>query len=481
VEAAWPEAEFIVGNPPFLGTKKLIGELGANYAETIRSIFDGRVSRFSDLVCWWFEKARAQIASGKAERAGLVATNSIRGGKNRIALERVATDLSIFEAWSDEPWVVEGAAVRVSIICFAETKEPKMLDGTAVASINSDLTAGTNLPLAKRLGENHGTSFVGTVKAGKFDVPGDLARSWLRAPINPNGRPNSDVVRPWYNTLDVVREQRDSWVVDFDETPKMDAAFYGDPFQHVTREVKPKREKVRRKTYREHWWQFAEPCTAMKQAVARTGSRYVATPTVAKHRVFVWLASGIQADHQLVAIARDDDTVFGILHSRFHEAWSLRLGTSLEDRPRYTPTTTFETYPFPEGLTPNIPATSYADDPRAQRVAAAATTLDEKRRAWLNPANLVDIVPEIVPTAAPGEAPVKYPDRIVPKSDEAAAALKKRTLTKLYNERPQWLQDLHDTLDRAVAAAYGWPEDISTEAALERLLALNLERSAGGR
>ena len=155
-----------------------------------------------------------------------------------------------------------------------------------------------------------------------------------------------------------------------------------------------------------------------------------------------------------MVIARDDDTIFGVLHSSLSRAWSLRLGSWLGvgNDPRYTPTTTFETFPFPEGLTPNIPAADYADDPRAQRIAAAAKRLDELRRAWLNPPDLVDIVPEITPTAAPGEAPRRYPDRIVPKTVEAAVKLKERTLTNLYNQRPRWLADAHDALDRAVAA-----------------------------
>lgn len=171
-----------------------------------------------------------------------------------------------------------------------------------------------------------------------------------------------------------------------------------------------------------------------------------------------------------MAIARDDDTTFGVLHSRFHEAWSLRLGTWLGvgNDPRYTPTTTFETFPFPAGLTPDIPAADYAADPRAMRIAEAARELDAARRAWLNPPDLIDIVPEVVPG---------YPDRILPKDEQAAAKLKERTLTNLYNQRPQWLANAHEKLDRAVAAAYGWPEDISTEDALAKLLALNLERA----
>jgi type II restriction/modification system DNA methylase subunit YeeA len=178
-------------------------------------------------------------------------------------------------------------------------------------------------------------------------------------------------------------------------------------------------------------------------------------------------------ENTVIVVARDDDTSFGILHSRFHEAWSLRLGTWLGvgNDPRYTPTTTFETFPFPEGLTPNIPAKDYADDPRAIAIAKAAKYLDEKRNAWLNPPDLIDIVPEVVPG---------YPDRILPKTEAAAVELKKRTLTNLYNARPQWLVDAHRDLDAAVAAAYGWPVDISEEDALAKLLELNLARAAAG-
>jgi type II restriction/modification system DNA methylase subunit YeeA len=173
-------------------------------------------------------------------------------------------------------------------------------------------------------------------------------------------------------------------------------------------------------------------------------------------------------------VARDDDATFGILHSRYHETWSLRLGGwhGVGNDPQYTPTLGFQTFPFPEGLTPNIPATDYADDPRAQRIAAAAKRLDQLRQAWLNPSDLVRIEPEVVPG---------YPDRILPKDEQAAAVLKTRTLTNLYNERPAWLDNAHAELDRAVAAAYGWPEDISTDDALAKLLALNLQRAAAGR
>jgi type II restriction/modification system DNA methylase subunit YeeA len=320
---------------------------------------------------------------------------------------------------------------------------------------------------------------MGDTKGGAFNIDGELARTWLTEPLNPNGRPNSDVLSPWFNGLDITRRPRGMWIVDFGwRMSEGEASFYQAPFAHVLERVKPDRSANRRAVYRNSWWRHVEPRPAMWAAL-RQGSRYIGTARVAKHRLFAWLELGACSDSQIIVIARDDDATFGILHSRFHEAWSLRLGTWLGvgNDPRYTPTTTFETFPFPEGLTPNIPAQDYAADPRAIRVAAAAKGLDDLRRAWLNPPDLADIVPEIVPTAAPGEAPQRYPNRIAPKTAEAAAKLKARTLTNLYNERPRWLADAHDALDRAVAAAYGWPEDISTGDALAKLLGLNLNRA----
>ncbi len=293
---------------------------------------------------------------------------------------------------------------------------------------------------------------MGDTKGGAFDVPGELARAWLEEPLNPNGESNSRVLKPWVNGLDLTRRPRDMWIIDFGWTiSDGKAALFQSPFSYVLEKVKPERSKNRRNSYRLNWWRHVEPRPAMWKAFEEV-DRYIVTPTVAKHRLFGWLKAPTCPDHQLIAIARDDDTTFGILHSRFHEAWSLRLGTWLGvgNDPRYTPTTTFETFPFPEGLTPNIPAKDYADGPRAIRIAEAAKQLDEFRRAWLNPADLVRIEPEVVPG---------YPERVLAKDAHAAAILAKRTLTNLYNERPQWLADAHDALDRAVAAAYGWPED----------------------
>jgi type II restriction/modification system DNA methylase subunit YeeA len=246
-----------------------------------------------------------------------------------------------------------------------------------------------------------------------------------------------------------------------------DASLFERPFGYALAEIQPIRAKNKRPLYASRWWQHVEPRQGMWKALAGC-SRYIVTVRHAKYRLFRWFDVRVVPDSALIAIARSDDITFGVLHSRFHELWSLALGTSLEDRPRYTPSTTFETFPFPSGLTPDVPAADYASEPRAIAIADAAKRLNELRENWLNPSDLVRREPEIVPG---------YPDRVLPVSDEAAAELKKRTLTNLYNERPAWLDHAHRALDAAVAAAYGWPADLADDEILASLFALNQERA----
>jgi type II restriction/modification system DNA methylase subunit YeeA len=481
-QADWPNADFIIGNPPFLGGKKLRAGLGDAYVETLFSLYDGAVPREADLVCYWFHRARIERERDGAKAFGLVATNSIRGGKNRAVLEPLAKQGLIFEAWADEPWVVDGAAVRVSLVCAGQA-DGKRLDGADVSAINADLSgAAADLTTAQRLKENAGVAFMGITKGAPFEVPRDRATSWIALPLNPNGRPNSDVLRPIRSGGDIVQSRQAAWVVDFSGLSEEAAALYQEPFEYCLNAVKPIKSVNKRVIYRERWWHFSEARPGLRNKTA-SKNRYIVTPKVAKFRPFVWFEQIELADNVTICIANDSDAIFGVLSSLYHETWALRLGAyiGVGNDPTYTPTTTFETFPFPEGLTPNIKAADYDADPRAIRIAAAAKRLDDLRRAWLNPPDLGDWVPEITPTAAPGEAPRKYPDRFVAKDAEAAAKLKQRTLTNLYNQRPQWLADAHAALDRAVAAAYGWPEDIATDDALARLLALNLERAAAGR
>ena len=492
-EAAWPVADAVVGNTPFVGDKKMRGELGDEYTEALRAAYKGRVPGGADLVCYWFEKARAQIEVGKLQRAGLVATNSIRGGRNREVLERVAKTTRIFEAWSDEPWVNDGAAVRVSLIGFGKAAQSSSLDGASVASISPDLSGASDLTTALDLSANKGTSFSGIQKTGPFEIAGDVAREWLRLP-NPHGRPNSDVVRPWWNGLDATRRNRDMWINDFGANmPQQQAALFEQPFAYVTEHVKPTRVGKREARTNECYWLFQWSRPVMRRAIASL-PRFIATPEVAKHRSFVWLPAAVIADKNLVVIARGDDTTFGILHCRLHELWSLRMCTWIGkgNDPRYTPTTCFETFPVPAGLTPAATAhqrTEALDDgalipaelPSAVRdhaaaIAHAAERLVDLRYAWLNPPEWTERVPEVVPL---GMSTSPYPDRIVAKPG-FEGELAKRTLTNLYNQRPAWLAQAHEALDAAVAAAYGWTDwtrAMPDDDILRRLLALNLERA----
>lgn len=484
-EAAWPAADAIVGNPPFLGDKKMLRELGDDYVSRLRTRYAGRVPGGADLVTYWFEKARAQIAAGQARAAGLVATNSIRGGANRKVLDRILVHSPIFNAWSDEPWINEGAAVRVSLVCFGApdgdastqdgAEEGAVLDGRAVDRIHADLTAAEagasanmDLTVARQLPENAGVCFVGGMKKGKFDLAGSAARELLARSGNPNGLPNSDVVKPWANGLDITRRPTDTWIIDFGTRTQDEAALYEAPFKHVLNAVKPARDQVRNDLERARWWLHARSAPDLRQAIAGR-PRFIVTPRVAKHRLFAWLEPPVIVDGQLVVIARDDDITFGILHSRFHELWALRMCTWLGvgNDPRYTPTTCFETFPFPDGLTPNLAPADYVN-PHASAIAQAAENLVRLRDAWLNPPEWTQRVPEVLPD---------YPDRILPRPG-FEADLKKRTLTNLYNTRPAWLANAHRALDEAVAAAYGWPADLPDPDLLARLLALNLTRTA---
>ncbi len=444
-EPDWPEADVIVGNPPFLGDKKMRAELGDEYVDNLRKLYSGRVGGGADLVTYWFEHARMMVEKRQSKRVGLLATNSIRNGVNRHVLQSIKSSGDIFMAWSDRPWILDGAAVRVSIIGFDGGEERmRMLDGAPVATINQDLTGDVDLAAARILPENSGLHYLGVMKAGPFDIVSGTAQTMLNAPVNPNGRPNSDVVKRRFNGQDLTRRPSDTWVIDFVEMSEEDASLYEYPFEYVREHVKPVRDQSRDRRMRLKWWLHGRPRPALRRAIQDL-PRFIATPEVAKYRIFVWIDADAVPDHRLHAFARDDDYFIGVLHSRIHEVWSLRMGSTLEDRPCYTATYTFEPFPLPWP-----PGEEPQDDARVREIAEAAQRLDELRRNWLNP------------------------------EGAAEAELKKRTLTNLYNARPTWLDNAHKKLDAAVFAAYGWPEDVADEDILKNLLALNLERSDRG-
>ena len=515
--AAWPAADFIVGNPPFLGSK-LFRQQGLDdaYIEAMYSAFD--LPNSSDLCCYWFELARRAIERNPGTRVGLLATQGIRGGANRTALERIKQTGDIFMAWSDREWILDGAAVHVSIVGFDAAIEPaRVLNGVESTEINSDLTHGANLGTAGVLPENAQLAYMGTTKGGTFDINTGDARDLLARP-NSNGRTTADVVRPWINGSDVTQRTRAMWIIDFGcDRPLESASGYDEALRLVEQRVLPKRRHNRRQAYAERWWIHVEPRPALRDAL-RSLDRFVVTTRVAKHRIFRWYSAPTLPDSATFAFARSDDYFFGVLHSSVHELWARRQGTQLREAEsgfRYTPTTCFETFPLPwapgaepvvatdpscdtppnSGASPNGDALPSRDIHVARdtpgepdtarhecrgsgawrRISEAARALDEQRERWLNP-------PEwIAEIAARIDAEDDFADvarvsgeearRLIRQSaiDAAAAKdpqLKKRTLTNLYNERPTWLRLEHERLDRAVLAAYAavdpagkWDED----------------------
>jgi hypothetical protein len=461
LEPDWQATEVITGNPPFLGNKRMRAELGDSYTEKLRTLYEQRVPGGADLVCYWFERAREQIKQGKNKRAGFLATNSIRSGANRKVLDRIKADGDIFMAWSDRPWVLAGAHVRISVVGFDDgAEQERVLDGAPVTYINADLQNTIDATKARPLPENKGLAFQGPVKVGDFDIQGDLARQFLASP-NASGRDNAEVIKPYINGDDIAQGLRDVWLIDFGLMSESEAARYEAPFRHVETYVKPYREKNRDAQRRKNWWRLGRSGEEYRKAKAGL-SRQLFTPQVSKHRLFEWYP----VDYMpalIIAFARDDDYFFGVLHSRFHERWSLRLGSWLGagNDPRYTPTTTLETFPFPWA-----PGQEETASPDYQAISAAAQALHAERAAWLNTPGL------------------------------SSKAREERTLTHLYNaldvyrgrqqmrvktaagEFAPHLDELHRALDAAVCRAYGWELDLleEEERMLRHLMALNVAR-----
>ena len=487
LEPEWPAADYIVGNPPYLGHFPFRERLGDEYVDAVYQLYGDRIPNSSDLCCYWFEKARAEIAAGQTKRAGLLATQAIRFQSNRTVLERIKETGDIFEVISDQEWkpndppangsgngngddsdssgvisqaIVNGngnancngngengfhppANVHISIICFDDGSDTnRALDGEKVNNINADLTSGADLTRARRLAENADLSFMGITKIGPFEITADTAAAMLAQP-NPHGKPNSDVLKRLLTGRDINQISRDMWIVDFGvDIAEDDAALYEAPFEYVRVNVKPIRDKHRDARVRNNWWRLGVPRASMRAALAGL-PRYIGTSLTARHRIFAYIDADVLPENTIIVFARDDDYFLGILQSRIHLAWASGTGTQLEDRPRYTPTTCFETFPFPEP----------SDEQRAA-IATAAYELNRLRENWLHPTDLFG-------------NPALEPDQ-----------QRRRTLTNLYNQYPAWLANAHARLDAAVSDAYGWPDDLAEGAILERLLDLNLERSA---
>lgn len=469
-QAKWPGADFIVGNPPFLGSRKARQELGDEYVDQYQSVYS-HLPDGVDFCCYWFDLATNYLRRNEHLVVGLLATQGIRGGASRSVLRRIVDKHNINCAFADREWILDGAAVHISIICFSNTEDSVVeLDGVPVQAINSDLTGGIDLTQSKVIQNNESIGFQGFVKGGPFDINWETARSFLAAP-NPTSEPSFKVVKPCINGKDLTANARGQWILDFGtKCTETEASIFENPFAYVVSVIRADRDKLHNgKPKYAHSskypsWLLWRTRAEMRDQLA-AHDRFVATPCTSKHRLFKWFRHPTMPEHSLIAFARSDDYFFGVLHSSVHELWARRQGTQLREAEsgfRYTPTTCFETFPLPwsPGAEPGV---GDALRPLHDAIGDAAAALNEQRERWLNPPEWVE------PIAARIDAEDDFADvarvsgeearRLIRQSaiDAACAKdpkLKKRTLTNLYNERPTWLKLAHRALDEAVLAAY---------------------------
>lgn len=482
MQADWPQVDAIVGNPPFIGGRKMKGELGAE-SKLVKDLYGRNVPKSSDFVCYWFEKARRAMVMGHLKRCGLVATNSIAGGVNRKVLDAILEHAPIFHAWRDEPWVNEGAAVRVSMVCFGRGDDAVMLDGKPAATISSslmDLASGDDVAKAGALPSNANLAFQGVTPRGElqrkkrealglpdasFVLAGPQARVILAGPPTIHGHPMSDVVRPYWVADDITGRPMDRYIVNFGTRTEEEAAYYEAPYAAIET---VKQHRAHMDDAKDHpWWQLWRWRPSMLETISKL-PRFISIPRVSKHHVCVWTEPSVTPGDATVVVASDQDAVLGILQSEIHKVWAIRQGTRLGvgNDPRYTSKSCFETFPFPDGMEPNQDPAAWAADRKAQRIAKAACDLTTDRDAWIDQAGMV----QVQPPAAPG-----YPSRMValPGMEKELAA---RTMTNLYNKPPVWLTKRHAALDEAVADAYGWTWPMAKDDILQKLFELNQTR-----
>jgi hypothetical protein len=478
--AEWPEAEFIVGNPPFIAGKDLRAELGDGYAEALWAAYP-KVPKSADIALHFWWKAAQALRAGRpvkgragepvTRRFGFISSNSIR----QVFCRRVVAEaidgkapVHLVFAIPDHPWAdgQGAAAVRIAMtvaelgtgpgtLATVEAEGPgaegvpEVRLATRRGRINADLTIGADVKAAKPLRANEGLSSPGF----KLHGSGFIVTPATAQTLGLGKVPGLDRhIRPYLNGRDLTQRTRGAMVIDlFGLTEEDVRRRFPAVYQHLMLRVKPERQENPRASYRETWWVFGEPRVELRRSL--TGlHRYIATVETAKHRVFTFLPAEVAPDNKLIVIASSDAFVLGVLQSRMHVAWMLAQGNWLGvgNDPVYAKTQAFDPWPFPNA-TPDQRAT----------IAAIAEELDAHRKSRL-------------------------------------AAHPRLTLTGLYNvleavraDRPlseaekdmhdagqvSILRTLHDRLDAAVAAAYGWPADLPDAAIVARVVALNAERA----
>jgi hypothetical protein len=497
-QALWPQADFVVGNPPFIGASTMRAALGDGYVQALRGAWPG-LPESADLVMYWWARAAALVAHGQTRRMGLITTNSLRQTFNRrvvqgalagdvFALPALDTSpaqgvvgaVGLVFAIGDHPWVdsANGAAVRIAMTVCEGLGDAAVagLDGAlwAVTSertgdfgevdvtllerrgvIHADLSVGANVTRAQAMRSNQDLSNRGVQLFGAgFIVTLDdaCALGWGTLPGLER------VIREYRNGRDLTETPRGVKVIDaFGLSAEQLRSEYPAVYQWLLERVKPERDQNNRATYRDNWWFFGEPRKVLRKQLAGL-PRYIATVETAKHRVFQFLDASILPDNKLIAIALDDACQLGVLSSRLHGAWALAAGSTLEDRPVYVKSRCFETFPFPSadtGLTPQL----------RERIAALAEQIDQHRKRVLAP--------------EAGHAGLTltgiYNVLVALREGRALSAKEKTHHTQ---GLVGVLRELHDELDAAVLCAYGLPLGADTDAILTHLVALNTQRAA---
>jgi SAM-dependent methyltransferase len=421
----WPQANAIIGNPPFLGGYRMRQELGDEYAEKVFKRFS-EVKSQVDFCCYWFRLSHEHL-NGNG-RAGLVGTNTISQQNTRKAsLEYITeNDGIIHEAISSQTWSGD-AVVHVSIAnwCY-ENPENFYLDNKVVNRINSSLTSDADVSSAKRIAANANLSFEGVKPTGKgFIVSQDQVEQWVRS--DPE---NSRVLKLYSTGSNLAKLPNcspDRWIIDFSDMQLEEVSFFRLPCEHVRTYVKPEREKNREAVMREKWWRFKRTNEAMRNALEKSKD-FLTVPRVSKWTIFVPAPSSWLPGDSTNVIASNDFYILGMLTSKPHRKWTLAQGSTLKGDTRYTPRTCFETFPFPQSPTSDL----------VQAIRDKALQLHHYRSEQMEQ--------------------------------------KQWGITKLYNayfdEPASQLYKLHKELDALVLQAYGFSPD---DDLLEKLLALNLE------
>ena len=480
--ATWPEADFIVGNPPFIGASRLRDALGDGYAEALWAAYP-KMPQSADFVMFWWEKAalaargwKPASDKGKAKgtrRFGFITTNSLRQTFNRKVLDAHLTadklPLSLVFAIPDHPWVDagDGAAVRIAmtvaevgrapgrILTITEEKKGETeSEGRPVTfsiekgKVFADLRIGADVAGAKALRANDGLATRGVMLFGAgFIVTLGEAKS-LGLGTDPKV---TRVIKPYRNGRDLLASPRGVYVIDLigmseqavrDEVPRV--------YQHIRDTVWPERTQNNRESRKRNWWIFGEALAPFRPALESV-QRYIVTVETAKHRTFQFLDGKVLPDNKLVAVACEDAAIMATLSSRHHRAWCIAQGTLLEDRPVYPKTLCFDPFPFPDPT-----------DAQKARLRSLGEQLDAHRKAQqaAHPKLTLTGMYNVLEKLRAGQR-IEGKDREI--YDQGLIGI---------------LRDLHDQIDREVAAAYGWPADLSDDEILHRLVDLNRERAA---